>query len=179
MKLALIPFLLLVVPVLEIAVFITLGGYIGVFPTLGAILITAIIGTIMLRLQGFDLITRIRTKVERNELPGRELVHGVMLLVAGVLLLTPGFVTDTFGFLLFVPQIRDLIWRSVKDKVVVNVAGAGLGPDMRPSGARGKAGGPTIDLDADDYGETDNATHQGQQGPQKDSPWNKLPDEPR
>jgi UPF0716 protein FxsA len=70
-----------------------------------------------------------------NRVPGRELVHGVMILVAGVLLLTPGFVTDSLGFLLFVPAFRDMVWRLVKDRIVVQTMSArhGGGPEQESS----------------------------------------------
>jgi UPF0716 protein FxsA len=69
-----------------------------------------------------------------NRVPGRELVHGVMILIAGVLLLTPGFVTDSLGFLLFVPGIRDLVWRLVKDRIVVQTMSAGFDPEPEDPG---------------------------------------------
>src|SRR5690606_20580036 len=102
MRFSLIPFLLLVVPLAEIAAFVVIGGQIGVWATLGMVLLTAILGSFLLRWQGVELFNRINAELRANRVPGRELVHGVMILVAGVLLLTPGFVTDSFGFLLFV-----------------------------------------------------------------------------
>ena len=119
MRFSFIPFLLLAVPLAEIAAFVVIGGQIGVWATLGMVLLTAIIGSFLLRWQGIGLFNRINAEVRANRVPGRELVHGVMILVAGVLLLTPGFVTDSLGFLLFVPGIRDLVWRFAKDRVVV------------------------------------------------------------
>ena len=97
MSLGIIPFLLLFIPILEIVVFILVGGQIGVVATLAMILFTAILGSILLRIQGFSIVNRIREQTERGELPGRELGNGAMILAAGILLLTPGFVTDTLG----------------------------------------------------------------------------------
>jgi len=123
----LIPLMLLAIPILEIAVFIYVGGEIGVFPTLAMIFVTAVLGTILLRLQGFTLIAKIRGELEANRLPGRELAHGAMLLAAGILLLTPGFVTDAIGFLLFLPPVRDAISAffasRIMDSFVVHDAG--------------------------------------------------------
>ena len=110
MPFSIIPFLLLVVPILEIATFIVVGGQIGVVATLGMILFTAVLGSILLRIQGFQVLNQLRAATDAGRVPGRELGHGVMILLAGVLLLTPGFVTDTAGFLLFVPFIRNAIW---------------------------------------------------------------------
>ncbi|MDN2568608.1 FxsA family protein, partial [Aquibium sp. A9E412] len=122
MPFSLVPFLLLVIPLLEIAVFVMVGGAIGVLPTLALVVVTAIAGSILLRVQGFGVVDRIRRTMDAGRMPGRELVHGVMILVAGVLLLTPGFVTDTLGFLLFVPALRDMAWALLRDRIVVVAA---------------------------------------------------------
>ena len=105
MPFALVPFMLLVIPVVEIAAFIAIGGQIGIAATLLMIVVTAVIGTFLLRIQGLGLVREIQTKMEKGELPGRALGDGAMIVVAGILLLTPGFVTDGLGFLLFVPGI--------------------------------------------------------------------------
>jgi len=100
-------FLLLIafiaVPVIEIAVFIEVGGWIGLWPTIGVVILTAIIGTGLLRQQGISILFRIQENLEANKLPVRELFDGVCLVIAGAFLLTPGFVTDSLGFALFVP----------------------------------------------------------------------------
>ncbi len=160
MPAAIIPFLLLVTPILEIAVFILIGGQIGVIMTLAMILLTAIIGSILLRVQGFSLLGRIQDKVQANELPGEELISGVMVLVAGVLLLTPGFVTDAIGFLLFFPPFRKILWNSIASKVIIRTS-APFGQesyDRHP-----KSGPDVIDLDASEFSEK----------PNPDSPWNR------
>jgi UPF0716 protein FxsA len=161
-----IPLLLLVVPLSEIAVFVLIGGQIGVLATLGLVLATAIAGTILLRVQGFGVMERIRRTLEADQVPGRELVHGVMILVAGILLLTPGFVTDSLGFLLFVPAIRDVGWRFLRERIVVQSMHA-RHPGHGPGGAPGQPRGPTIDLDADDYTTGE---------PSSQSPWLKKDD---
>lgn len=143
-----IPFLLLAVPLAEITVFVLVGGQIGVLATIGLVLATAVTGAILLRIQGFGVMERIRRTLEAEQIPGRELVHGVMIMIAGVLLLTPGFVTDTCGFLLFVPAIRDIGWRFVRDRIVVQTVHA-RSPGHRPG--HGPSRGPTIDLDEDDF----------------------------
>ena len=148
MPFSLIPFFLLAIPLLEIAAFVVIGGEIGVFATLALVFVTAVLGSILLRVQGFGLLQKIRNETEAGRVPGRELVHGVMILVAGVLLLTPGFITDSLGFLLFVPAIRDAGWSLLKGRILftgANMSAGGPGP-------RGPAtDGRTIDLDADDY----------------------------
>ncbi|QKV19826.1 FxsA family protein [Oricola thermophila] len=119
MPFTLVPFMLLIIPLMEIGVFIAVGSQIGIFTTLGMIVLTAVIGSILMRVQGFGLLTRMRSEIDQGRMPGRDLVHGVMILVAGILLLTPGFVTDTLGFLLFVPALRDLLWRFLKSRIHV------------------------------------------------------------
>ncbi len=160
---SLIPIILLAVPLMEIAAFVIIGGQIGVWATLGMVFFTAVLGSILLRVQGFGILRRISQIAEKGGVPGRELVHGVMILIAGVLLLTPGFVTDTLGFLLFVPAIRDIGWRLLKDRIVI--AGQFSASSSSPFGPGGPGnrnnGGPTIDLDEDDYSST----------PDPDSPW--------
>ena len=89
MPFALIPFLLLVVPIVEIAAFIAIGGKIGIFATLLMIFVTAVIGSILLRIQGLSLINQIQSEVAAGRVPGRALGDGAMILVAGILLLTP------------------------------------------------------------------------------------------
>ena len=140
----LLPLALLGIPILEIAVFIQVGDLIGVFPTLAMIFVTAVIGTGLLRYQGFSLLARIRAETEAGRIPGAELGHGAMILVAGVLLLTPGFVTDTIGFLLFVPAVRSALWRFIaRHVVVIDVAGTGQ--------KKGDPRDPVVDLDEEEW----------------------------
>jgi UPF0716 protein FxsA len=150
-RLLLIPIALLALPLTEIGVFIAVGSRIGVLATIALVIATAILGTILLRIQGFGIITRIRKSVDEGVVPGRDLVHGLMIMLAGVLLLVPGFVTDTLGLLLFVPAIRDAVWRFISSRIVV-VAGrpAGGMPRDHPPHGRGQ-GTRMIDLDATDY----------------------------
>lgn len=98
--------LLLTVPVIEIAVFIEVGGWIGLWPTIALIVLTAFLGSWQLRLQGLATLERARRQLDRGEVPAKELFDGLCLMVGGVLLLTPGFVTDLSGALLFVPAVR-------------------------------------------------------------------------
>jgi len=163
MPFSLIPFALLVIPLLEIAAFVVIGGQIGVFPTLALVVVTAIIGSILLRVQGFGLLNRIQTEMNAGRVPARELVHGVMLLVAGILLLTPGFVTDAAGFLLFIPPVRDAVWGFVRNRIRV-VGPDGTTFDGRPAHAAPRDGS-TIDLDEEDFA----------RDPDPDTPWGDGP----
>ena len=113
------PIFILALPLLEIAGFIIVGRQIGVLPTLGLVVLSSIAGALLLRIQGFGVMTRIRNEVEAGRDPGRELAHGAMILLAGMLLLIPGFVTDIIGLLLFIPPVRDLAWRFLKRRIIV------------------------------------------------------------
>jgi len=100
---------MIAVPIGEIAVFIQAGDRFGLWPTLGAVVLTAIVGTVLLRHQGFATLRRIQESVNRGEPPVAELFDGFCLLIAGALLLMPGFITDSIGFLLFLPPFRRLL----------------------------------------------------------------------
>jgi UPF0716 protein FxsA len=97
----------------EIYVFLQVGGLIGTWPTIAIVVLTAILGTWLLRLQGLATLRRFQHSLAQNVLPVGEVFDGLCLLVAGALLLTPGFVTDTIGFLLFVPPLRRWIGTSI------------------------------------------------------------------
>jgi len=100
---------LIAVPIVEIAVFLEVGGRIGALNTILMIVITAMIGTWLLRSQGLQTLQRAQESLNQNVFPVSEVFDGLCLLVAGGLLLTPGFVTDIVGFLLFVPAMRRIL----------------------------------------------------------------------
>ncbi|RMD92696.1 MAG: FxsA family protein [Alphaproteobacteria bacterium] len=131
--------LFVAVPLIEIALFITIGGAIGLWPTLAIVVITAIIGTALVRRQGLQTLERLRGSLAELGDPTRPLAHGAMILFAGALLLTPGFFTDTVGFLLLIPGIREALFRALVSRIKVQgfVHGA--------SAARPAAGGDVID----------------------------------
>ncbi len=106
------------VPVIEIAVFIEVGGLLGLWPTIAIVILTAIIGSALLRQQGISILFRIQENLQANKLPVRELFDGVCLVLAGAFLLTPGFVTDSVGFALFVPPIRQAIAGWIGQKII-------------------------------------------------------------
>ncbi|MFV0473389.1 MAG: FxsA family protein [Pikeienuella sp.] len=97
---------LALIPVIEIALFIEMGGLIGLWPTLGLILLTAIIGGMLLRAQGFAALTRLQRSMAEGGDPRGLMADGAMILIAGFLMLTPGFFTDTLGFLMLLPPVR-------------------------------------------------------------------------
>ncbi|MDP6788603.1 MAG: FxsA family protein [Rhodospirillales bacterium] len=93
-------------PILEIAVFIEVGGRIGLGPTMAVVVATALAGAALLRQQGLATLHRARHSLAEGRLPLTEVFDGLCLICAGALLLTPGFVTDGIGLLLFVPGVR-------------------------------------------------------------------------
>ena len=101
--------LFIAIPVAELYVLATVEGRIGLGATLGAIVVTAVLGAFMLRRQGLAKMSAVRSQVSSGQFPGRDLAHGGILLFAGGLLLTPGFITDAVGFALLVPAIREVI----------------------------------------------------------------------
>lgn len=98
-----------VMPIIEIALLIQVGGIIGGWNTVGVVIITAFVGAYLVRREGFQTLQSAQSKMQRNELPGKEMVEGLMLVIAGVLLVTPGFVTDIIGFLFVIPGSRHLL----------------------------------------------------------------------
>ena len=102
------------------ATFFWVGSSIGLPWALGLALATALIGSYLVRLSGLAVLRRLRDRLSRGELPGRELSDGALILVAGAFLISPGFLTDTLGFLLLVPPVRDFIYRVVARRLKTN-----------------------------------------------------------
>jgi UPF0716 protein FxsA len=103
-----------VIPVAELAILIKVGSVIGTFNTIAIVIMTAVVGAYMVKMEGLGIIYRIQQNMEEGIFPAEELISGVMILVAGALLLTPGFLTDVIGFLLVVPASRNIIKRVIK-----------------------------------------------------------------
>lgn len=123
--------LFLVVPLAEIWLLITVGTTIGVGWTVALVVLTAVIGALLVRVQGIATLARSRAMLQRGELPAIELLEGVALLMAGALLLTPGFFTDAVGFVLLIsPLRRGLVETILRRGIIRPVVQA----DGRPSG---------------------------------------------
>lgn len=101
------------VPLIEIAVLIEVGSWLGLWPTLALIILTAIVGTWMLRQQGFAVLSRAQQQLERGTVPLAEVFEGFCLVIAGALLLTPGFVTDIMGGSLLLPPVRARLYKTL------------------------------------------------------------------
>lgn len=120
----------IVVPLIEIALFIQVGGAIGLASTLLIVVVTAILGTFLVRNQGLQALARVKSSFEQMSDPSEALAHGAMILFSGALLLTPGFFTDAVGFALLVPGIRLAVFNWARSRVKVQTFSTG--PSGRP-----------------------------------------------
>ncbi len=109
----------LAVPLIEIAIFIAFGQAFGLLPTLLGIVVTALIGSYIIRKQGISLFEEIRATTANGALPAKQLAEAMMVGIAGAFLLTPGYFTDSLGFLLLVPSVRNIIYNYLKSKITV------------------------------------------------------------
>ncbi len=97
------------VPFIELAMLIKLGQVIGLWPTLAIVLLTGIVGATLAKREGLSVVGKIKGELAQGEMPGRQLLNGLLVLIGGILLLTPGIITDFTGFMLIIPGPRDMI----------------------------------------------------------------------
>ena len=109
----------LAVPLIEIGLFIQIGGWLGLWPTLLIVVITALLGTALVRQQGALALSQVRGSFENLNDPTEPLAHGAMILFSGALLLTPGFFTDAVGFALLIPAVRTSVFAALKSRIKV------------------------------------------------------------
>ncbi|WP_125219164.1 FxsA family protein [Methylomicrobium sp. wino1] len=114
----------LIIPFLEIYLLLTIGGLIGVFPTVFLVVFTAVLGAALLRQQGFATLRRFQDNLNQGVVPAYEMIEGPILLVGGALLLTPGFFTDVLGFACLIPQLRGKIARYVIENHLIQAGSA-------------------------------------------------------
>ncbi len=144
----LVPFI--AVPLIEIALFIQVGGVIGLWPTLVIVLLTAILGSWLVRNQGALALSQIRGSLNRLSDPTEPLAHGAMIVFSGALLLTPGFFTDAVGFALLVPGVRRWAYRRIAARLRAPHADG-----ARPARGAGTAHGPRRSADRGDVIDAD------------------------
>ena len=99
------------IPVVEIYLFIEIGGAIGALNTVALVFITAFVGAYLARMQGLQTMIRIRTSLQQGIMPAEDLIDALLIFVAGIVLLTPGFLTDAFGLFLLYPITRNAFKR--------------------------------------------------------------------
>ncbi len=107
---------IILVPIIEIYLFIKIGSHIGAFNTISLIFITAIIGVIYARFEGLNTLRSGFSQLVKNELPAYEIISGAAIAFAALLLIIPGFATDMLGFFLILPFTRRLILEKFSKK---------------------------------------------------------------
>jgi len=158
----LILLLMIAVPIIEISVFIQAGELIGLWPTLIIVILTALMGTALLRRQGLATLQRAQDSMNAGRPPVAELFDGLCLFVAGLLLLTPGFVTDAVGLLLFVPLFRTFILGGLIRRLSVSMSA-----DFHGNGQPGARNAHDATIIEGEY-------HEVRPDPAPDDPENKL-----
>jgi len=157
----------LAVPLIEIALFIQVGGAIGLFSTLAVVVITAILGTWLVRSQGAQAMAQLRGSFNEMRDPTEPLAHGAMILFAGALLLTPGFFTDAVGFLLLFPPFRVVALKYLRSRVKMQSFTMGA----QPRGPQSGPYSPHDDVVDGEYSEIQDDAPQIQTPSDKPSGW--------
>ncbi|MFO1141250.1 MAG: FxsA family protein [Amaricoccus sp.] len=132
----------LAVPLIEVALFVQVGSLIGVLPTVMLCILSAVVGTAVMRTQGLASLDRLRSSLEAGGDPRGPIAHGALILVAGMLLIVPGFFTDAIGLLLLLPPVRRQLIRWGASRVTVKAAGY-----VRPQRQRAAGAGDAIDVE--------------------------------
>ncbi len=119
----------LIVPIFEMLLLFEVAEHVGGLSTVGLVVLTAVIGIQVLKQQGLSTITRAQRRLESGELPGQEVLEGLLLAVGGAFLLTPGFITDTLGFIFLIGPTRRLLvnWLIRSGKIAVFTSQGGGG----------------------------------------------------
>ena len=104
----------IIIPIIEISIFITIGSNIGILNTIAIILITALIGILLVRRQGIKLLFDAQKNLYNGIMPTEEIKGAIFLLISGLLLITPGFFTDCIGFAVFLKPVQNLIASKAK-----------------------------------------------------------------
>ena len=105
----------ILIPIIEITTFITIGSNIGILNTIAIILLTALVGIFLVRRKGLSLLFNARQNMSHGVMPTKEIKGGIFLLISGLLLITPGFFTDCMGFAVFLKPVQDLITLKAKN----------------------------------------------------------------
>ena len=107
--------LFIFIPIIEIAIFITVGSNIGILNTIAIILLTAVIGIYFVRRQGLSLLFNAQRNMSQGIMPTEEIKGGIFLLISGLLLITPGFFTDCVGFLMFLKPVQNFVSQKARN----------------------------------------------------------------
>ena len=105
------------IPLVEIYLLIHIGSVFGVFTSIALVFFTGLLGAYLARIQGIKTLFKIQESIKEGRMPSGELLEALLIVAAGIVLLTPGFLTDTIGFLLLLPNIREIVKSWVQSKI--------------------------------------------------------------
>jgi len=105
----------IILPIIEISIFIQVGGFVGTFNTILIIFLTAAVGVYFVRQQGFRTFQKITVELQNQQIPVQGMFDGLVIFISGILLVTPGFLTDIIGFLGLIPQTRVFLLGIIKN----------------------------------------------------------------
>lgn len=117
--------IILVVPLAEIYLLLQVGSFIGAVPTVILVIFTAVLGSFLLRQQGFTTFRRFQESLAKGEVPAYEIVEGPLILLGGLLLLTPGFITDIMGIVCLIPPLRKKVAQYVIEHYMIQTGSFG------------------------------------------------------
>lgn len=140
----------LVMPLVELYVIIKVGGWIGILPTIGLLILDSLLGTWLIRREGTRAWRALEAQLRTGRMPHKELADGALIVLGGALMLSPGFVTDVFGVLLVLPLTRPLFRRLLASYAAGRVSAYATGGmprtgDMPPRGGPDVVQGDVID----------------------------------
>ncbi len=141
--------LFLAIPLIEIGLFIQVGGFIGMWWTLAIVILTAFLGTRLIRSQGISAMNDVRSSFSDLRDPTEPLAHGAMILFSGALLLTPGFFTDAIGFALLIPAVRRWVFAYAKSRIKVQGFTTETGPARPQNPSDSVIDGEFVEIDPD------------------------------
>ena len=148
---------IVIAPILaEIAGFILVGKAVGVLATLGLVLLGMLAGVVLLRQQGLATLRKVQADIAAGQAPARPLAEGAVQAFAALLLIIPGFLTDIVAVALFVPFVRETLWRVIRRRAFIDAEARRSRPSPRAA---------VIDLDRSEYGATRHAASGSK------SPW--------
>ena len=128
--------LFILVPLIDFGLILILGKHVGIIETIGIIILTGALGAALTKSQGGKALSNFQEALATGKMPHKEMVDGLLILIAGAVLLTPGFLTDIAGFLLLLPParaiIRSIVTKKLEKRVSVSVGGNPLNPDSSP-----------------------------------------------
>ncbi len=113
--------LFILVPIAELYILLEIGRRIGVYLTIGIVIVTGIAGAYLVKHQGFNVLYKIKNQMNEGILPTDSLLEGLLILIGGIFLATPGIITDIIGFLLIIPQSRSIVFEYLKKWLMLKI----------------------------------------------------------